>query len=76
MLGIPNLAACLATMTVLQLRSLECLLMKSIWVGIKRGTLLATGLRAYAADPDLQREWMMVKKVNKMRPAEYIEALT
>ncbi|CAB4291543.1 unnamed protein product [Prunus armeniaca] len=60
MLGIPNLAACLATMTVLQLSSLECLLMKSIWVGIKRGTLLATGLRAYAADPDLQQEWMMI----------------
>ncbi|XP_021806174.1 glycogen phosphorylase 1-like [Prunus avium] len=50
--------------------------MKSIWVGIKRGTLLATGLRAYAADPDLQQEWMMVKKVNKMRLAEYIEAMS
>ncbi|CAL8074474.1 unnamed protein product [Prunus armeniaca] len=48
----------------------------SIWVGIKRGTLLATGLRAYAADPDLQQEWMMVKKVNKMRLAEYIEAMS
>ncbi|CAL8178410.1 unnamed protein product [Prunus armeniaca] len=34
--------------------------MKSIWVGIKRGTLLAIGLRAYAADPDLQQEWMMI----------------
>ncbi|CAL9023569.1 unnamed protein product [Prunus brigantina] len=31
-----------------------------IWVGIKRRTLLATGLRAYAEDPDLQREWMMI----------------
>ncbi|CAL9026410.1 unnamed protein product [Prunus brigantina] len=50
--------------------------MKSIWVGIKRGTLLATALRAYAADPDLQQEWMMVKKVNKMRFAEYIEAMS
>ncbi|KAL6291905.1 hypothetical protein ACE6H2_000047 [Prunus campanulata] len=50
--------------------------MKSIWVGIKCGTLLATGLRAYAADPDLQQEWMMVKKVNKMRLAEYIEAMS
>ncbi|CAL8170362.1 unnamed protein product [Prunus armeniaca] len=49
---------------------------KSIWVGIKRGTLLATALRAYAADPDLQQEWMMVKKVNKMRLAEYIEAMS
>ncbi|CAL8074606.1 unnamed protein product [Prunus armeniaca] len=48
----------------------------SIWVAIKRGTLLATGLRAYAADPDLQQEWMMVKKVNKMRLAEYIEAMS
>ncbi|CAL8074589.1 unnamed protein product [Prunus armeniaca] len=48
----------------------------SIWVGIKRGTLLATGLRAYAADPDLQQEWMMVKKVNKMRLAEYIESMS
>ncbi|CAL2273033.1 unnamed protein product [Prunus armeniaca] len=34
--------------------------MKSIWVGIKSGTLLATALRAYAADPDLQQEWMMI----------------
>ncbi|CAL2273035.1 unnamed protein product [Prunus armeniaca] len=50
--------------------------MKSIWVGIKRGTLLATALRAYAADPDLQQEWMMKKKVNKMRLAEYIEAMS
>ncbi|KAL6281377.1 hypothetical protein ACE6H2_018258 [Prunus campanulata] len=50
--------------------------MKSIWVGIKRGTLLATGLRAYAADPDLQQERMMVKKVNKMRLAEYIETMS
>ncbi|CAL2279706.1 unnamed protein product [Prunus armeniaca] len=50
--------------------------MKSIWVGIKHGTLLATGLQAYAADPDLQQEWMMVKKVNKMRLAEYIEAMS
>ncbi|CAL2273032.1 unnamed protein product [Prunus armeniaca] len=50
--------------------------MKSIWVGIKRGTLLATALRAYAADPDLQQEWMMVTKVNKMRLAEYIEAMS
>ncbi|CAL8074532.1 unnamed protein product [Prunus armeniaca] len=48
----------------------------SIWVGIKRGTLLATGLRAYAADPDLQQEWMMVKKVNKMRLTEYIESMS
>ncbi|CAL2224699.1 unnamed protein product [Prunus armeniaca] len=43
---------------------------------LQRGTLLATGLRAYAADPDLQQEWMMVKKVNKMRLAEYIEAMS
>ncbi|XP_021816533.1 alpha-glucan phosphorylase 2, cytosolic-like [Prunus avium] len=50
--------------------------MKSIWVGIKCGTLLATGSRAYAADPDLQQEWMMVKKVNKMRLAECIEAMS
>ncbi|CAL2273045.1 unnamed protein product [Prunus armeniaca] len=49
---------------------------RSIWVGIKRGTLLATALRAYAADPDLQQEWMMVTKVNKMRLAEYIEAMS
>ncbi|CAL8074498.1 unnamed protein product [Prunus armeniaca] len=56
----------------------------SIWVGIRIaevmrvlvGTLLATGLRAYAADPDLQQEWMMVKKVNKMRLAEYIESMS
>ncbi|CAL8074698.1 unnamed protein product [Prunus armeniaca] len=43
---------------------------------LQRGTLLATGLRAYAADPDLQQEWMMVKKVNKMRLAEYIESMS
>ncbi|CAL2224675.1 unnamed protein product [Prunus armeniaca] len=43
---------------------------------MKRGTLLATGLREYAADPDLQQEWMMVKKVNKMRLAEYIESMS
>ncbi|CAL8074562.1 unnamed protein product [Prunus armeniaca] len=43
---------------------------------MKRGTLLATGLQAYAADPDLQQEWMMVKKVNKMRLAEYIESMS
>ncbi|CAL2224682.1 unnamed protein product [Prunus armeniaca] len=43
---------------------------------MKRGTLLATGLQAYVADPDLQQEWMMVKKVNKMRLAEYIESMS
>ncbi|CAL2243531.1 unnamed protein product [Prunus armeniaca] len=37
---------------------------------------LLTGLRAYAADPDLQQEWMMVKKINKMRVAEYIETMS
>ncbi|XP_034213185.1 glycogen phosphorylase 1-like [Prunus dulcis] len=51
----------------------------SKWLGTEawiRDVDLLTGLRAYAADPDLQQEWMMVKKVNKMRLAEYIEAMS
>ncbi|CAN6689753.1 unnamed protein product [Malus baccata var. baccata] len=51
----------------------------SKWLGTEawiRDVDLLTGLREYAADADLQQEWMMVKKVNKMRLAEYIEAMS
>lgn len=51
----------------------------SKWLGteswIRNGDLLA-GLRQHVSDPDLQREWKMVKKVNKVRLAEYIETLS
>ncbi|KAA8519745.1 hypothetical protein F0562_014001 [Nyssa sinensis] len=37
---------------------------------------LDCGLREYASDSDLQQEWRMVRKVNKTRLAEYIEAMS
>ncbi|KAK9055914.1 hypothetical protein SSX86_027001 [Deinandra increscens subsp. villosa] len=37
---------------------------------------LLARLREYASNPDLQKEWTMVKKTNKMRVAEYIEAMS
>ncbi|KDP21008.1 hypothetical protein JCGZ_21479 [Jatropha curcas] len=37
---------------------------------------LLSGLQEYATNADLHREWKMVRKVNKMRLAEYIEAMT
>ncbi|XP_004295557.1 PREDICTED: glycogen phosphorylase 1-like [Fragaria vesca subsp. vesca] len=51
----------------------------SKWLGTEswiRNVDLLAGLREYADDADLQQEWMMVKKVNKMRLAEYIEAMS
>ncbi|KAK9268074.1 hypothetical protein L1049_010513 [Liquidambar formosana] len=51
----------------------------SKWLGTEawiRDVDLLTGLREYAADADLQQEWKMVRKVNKMRLAEYIEAMS
>ncbi|KAK6283844.1 hypothetical protein POUND7_002796 [Theobroma cacao] len=37
---------------------------------------LLTGLRDDAANGELRQEWKMVKKVNKIRLAEYIEAMS
>ncbi|PSS24617.1 Glycogen phosphorylase [Actinidia chinensis var. chinensis] len=37
---------------------------------------LLAGLQEFASNPDLQQEWKMVKTVNKMRLAEYIEAMS
>ncbi|KAF3451432.1 hypothetical protein FNV43_RR07527 [Rhamnella rubrinervis] len=57
--------------------SLSALISK--WLGTEawiRDVELLTGLREYAADSFLQHEWKMVRKVNKMRLAEYIEAMS
>ncbi|XP_022878114.1 glycogen phosphorylase 1-like isoform X1 [Olea europaea var. sylvestris] len=51
----------------------------SKWLGTEawvRNIDLLAGLRDYASDADLQQEWRMVKKINKMRLAEYIETLS
>ncbi|XP_027159815.1 glycogen phosphorylase 1-like isoform X2 [Coffea eugenioides] len=51
----------------------------SKWLGTEswiRNVDLLAGLRQHVSDPDLQREWKMVKKVNKARLAEYIETLS
>ncbi|KAI5657166.1 hypothetical protein M9H77_25959 [Catharanthus roseus] len=51
----------------------------SKWLGTEswiRNIDLLAGLQQYASDPDLQYEWEMAKKVNKMRLAEYIETLS
>uniref|UniRef100_A0A5B7CG11 Alpha-1,4 glucan phosphorylase n=1 Tax=Davidia involucrata TaxID=16924 RepID=A0A5B7CG11_DAVIN len=51
----------------------------SKWLGTEawiHNVDLLAGLREYASDPDLQQEWRMVRKVNKMRLAEYIEAMS
>lgn len=51
----------------------------SKWLGTEawiRDVDLLIGLREYAADADLHKEWKMVRKVNKMRLAEYIEAMS
>lgn len=37
---------------------------------------LLSGLQEYSMDANLQQEWRMVKKVNKMRLAEYIEVMS
>lgn len=49
------------------------------WLGTEswiRDIDILTGLREHTADADFHREWKMVKKVNKMRLAEYIEAMS
>ncbi|KAG6583977.1 Glycogen phosphorylase 1, partial [Cucurbita argyrosperma subsp. sororia] len=49
----------------------------SKWLGTEswiRDIDLLMGLREYAADISLHQEWQMVRKINKMRLAEYIEA--
>ncbi|KAL7243701.1 hypothetical protein ACSBR1_016007 [Camellia fascicularis] len=51
----------------------------SKWLGTEawiRNVDLLAGLQEFASNPDLQQEWKMVRKVNKMRLAEYIEAMS
>ncbi|RVW38011.1 Glycogen phosphorylase 1 [Vitis vinifera] len=51
----------------------------SKWLGTEawiRDIDLLIGLQEFAADADLHQEWKMVRKVNKMRLAEYIEAMS
>ncbi|KAL7089025.1 hypothetical protein ACP275_13G163300 [Erythranthe tilingii] len=51
----------------------------SKWLGTEewiRNVDLLVGLREHASNPVLQQEWRMVKKINKIRLAEYIETLT
>ncbi|GKC31727.1 glycogen phosphorylase 1-like protein, partial [Tanacetum coccineum] len=49
------------------------------WLGTEswiRDIDLLARLREYATNSDLQQEWRMVKKINKMRLAEYIETMS
>nr|GMD89483.1 glycogen phosphorylase 1-like [Ipomoea batatas] len=51
----------------------------SKWLGTEawiRDIDLISGLRDYVSDPGLHKEWKMMKKVNKMRLAEYIETIS
>ncbi|MBA0720338.1 hypothetical protein Golax_007961 [Gossypium laxum] len=51
----------------------------SKWLGTEawiRDIDLLIGLRDYATNAELHQEWKMVKKVNKIRLAEYIEAMS
>ncbi|KAK9092700.1 hypothetical protein Syun_027611 [Stephania yunnanensis] len=51
----------------------------SEWLGTKawiRDVDLMIGLKEFASNTDMQHEWRMVKRVNKMRLAEYIEAIS
>ncbi|XP_057948578.1 uncharacterized protein LOC131144155 [Malania oleifera] len=51
----------------------------SKWLGTEawiRDVDLLTGLRDYVGDANFQQEWKMVRRVNKMRLAEYIEAMS
>ncbi|XWS18435.1 hypothetical protein CRYUN_Cryun32bG0043600 [Craigia yunnanensis] len=51
----------------------------SKWLGTEawiRDIDLLIGLRDHAANGELHQEWKMVKKVNKIRLAEYIEAMS
>ncbi|KAG5246992.1 hypothetical protein OIU78_000351 [Salix suchowensis] len=57
--------------------SLSALISK--WLGTEawiRDVDLLAGLQEQAANVDLHEEWRMVRKVNKMRLAEYIEAMS
>ncbi|KAI3680745.1 hypothetical protein L6452_35521 [Arctium lappa] len=51
----------------------------SKWLGTEswiRNIDLLARLREFASNSDLQKEWQMVKKVNKLRLAEYIETMS
>ncbi|KAJ4977024.1 hypothetical protein NE237_002130 [Protea cynaroides] len=51
----------------------------SKWLGTEawiRNVDLLMGLREYAADADFQQEWKLVRRLNKIRLAEYIEAMS
>ncbi|KAF2297757.1 hypothetical protein GH714_002594 [Hevea brasiliensis] len=51
----------------------------SKWLGTEawiRNLDLLAGLQEYATNADLHQEWKMVRKVNKMRLAEYIETMS
>ncbi|KAL4563246.1 hypothetical protein LXL04_027286 [Taraxacum kok-saghyz] len=51
----------------------------SKWLGTDswiRNVDYLTRLKEHASNPDLQHEWRMVKKINKMRLAEYIETMS
>ncbi|KAL8192111.1 hypothetical protein R6Q57_028060 [Mikania cordata] len=51
----------------------------SKWLGTEswiRDIDILTHLSEYASNSDLQKEWMMVKKINKQRLAEYIETMS
>ncbi|XP_047310788.1 glycogen phosphorylase 1-like [Impatiens glandulifera] len=51
----------------------------SKWLGTEawiRNVDLLSGLLEHASNPELQQEWIMVKRVNKMRLAEYIESMS
>ncbi|XP_058095792.1 uncharacterized protein LOC131241132 isoform X2 [Magnolia sinica] len=51
----------------------------SKWLGTEawiRDVDLLMGLREHADNANLQQEWQMVRRVNKMRLAEYIEAMS
>ncbi|KAJ0927645.1 putative glycogen phosphorylase [Helianthus annuus] len=51
----------------------------SKWLGTEswiRDIDLLARLREHASNSDLQQEWMTVKKINKMRLAEYIETMS
>ncbi|KAL4205091.1 hypothetical protein AMTRI_Chr01g135480 [Amborella trichopoda] len=49
------------------------------WLGTEawiRNVDLLLGLRQHAANPELQEEWRMIRRVNKKRLADYIEAMS
>ncbi|XP_043690123.1 glycogen phosphorylase 1-like [Telopea speciosissima] len=51
----------------------------SKWLGTEawiRDVDLLMGLREHAANADLQQEWKLVRRINKMRLAEYLEVMS